>query len=185
LACLLACEFPSRSASYRCETSADCATGRTCTDGFCAVAPIDAPSADATDAPSDAMDLAIKCQAAGYTLVPGPDGYYKTETTAANWTSALAACAAHVPGASHLIVLSKVEEVTYMPTTISWVGLSDRTTEGAFVTVTGEIGDQRPWAPGEPNGTGDCIIKEGGQLYDRQCGDSNDYVCECDGRPSE
>ena len=201
LSLLAACAFPARSERYACQTTADCDQGRTCDEfGFCVKATVDAGgdtmapddgglTDDATvfmDA-SSAQVLAMKCQAAGYTLAAGPNGYYKSVATGATWVNAQAACAADVPGSSHLIVLSTTAEVTYMAGQLGWVGLSDRTTENQFLYVTGELGE-RPWAGGQPdNGSGseDCAqMKSGGLLDDDQCGNSHRYVCECDGRMS-
>jgi hypothetical protein len=135
----------------------------------------------------------MMCPPAGYTLAAGPNGYYRTFTAGTSWTNAQAACAAHVPGSTHLIVLSTTAEVSYAATQTggtlqAWIGLSDRTTEGQFVTVTAETGDQRPWSGGEPNngaGVEDCaVVKNNGQLDDRPCGTNYVYICECDGRMS-
>jgi hypothetical protein len=198
---LIGCEFPSRSERYACETTADCEQGRTCDDGYCVKSTIDAgPGKDATDAPqmdapSDAdlaAILAMNCPPAGYTLAPGPNGYYRTVTTGTSWTNAKAACAADVPGSTHLVVLSTAAEVSYVATQVTgtqvaWIGLSDIATEGQFATVTGETGDQRPWSAGEPNNAGgeDCAAaRSTAQLDDRPCGTGYRYVCECDGRMS-
>jgi hypothetical protein len=200
LACVAAC-FPSRLERYACDTNAECEAGRTCASfGYCVEGSVDGGSTNdtadhdasnvSTDAGAmpDADLLAMKCPAAGYAYAAGPGGYYRVVTGGASWTAALTACAADVPGSTHLIVLSTPAEVTYMATQLGWIGLSDRTTENQFVTVTGETGDQRPWASGQPdNGSGgeDCVqMKSGGQLDDDQCGNSHRYVCECDGRMS-
>ena len=199
-ACEVACEFPSRAERYACESTADCVNGRTCEHGFCVVsvdAGIDGSVVDAsTDAqPVDAdiaQVLAMACPPAGYTFASGPNGYYRMVAAGATWANAQAACAADVPGSSHLVVLSTSAEVSYVAGQIAsaqvgWIGLSDRAVEGVFVTITGETGDQRPWAAGEPNNSGgeDCaVVKSNGQLDDRPCGYAYRYVCECDGRMS-
>jgi hypothetical protein len=200
LSLLVACEFPSRSERYACESMTDCEQGRVCDDGYCVRSPVDAGNAtDARDAASQdaAIDsgpsLAMICPPAGYTLAAGPNGYYRTITTGASWTNAQAACAAHVPGSTHLIVLSTTAEVSYAATQVAgtqvaWIGLSDIAAETQFVTVTGETGDQRPWSAGEPNNGGgveDCAVaKSNAQLDDRPCGTGYRYICECDGRMS-
>ena len=193
---VMACDFPTRSASYACETTADCRIGRTCEDGYCVRSEVDAGTADMADsAPSIDMAfmdanaaLVAQCLAAGYTFEASPNGYYRAVTNDASWGNAQAACAADVPGASHLIVLSTTAEVAYMQTELGWIGLSDRLVEGQFVTVTGETGDQRPWASGQPNnasGTEDCAqMRSDLVLYDDQCSNAHRYVCECDGRAS-
>jgi hypothetical protein len=196
-----ACAFPARSDNYACNSDSDCDKGRTCDSyGYCVKAKVDAGTTGQPDSSNTTIDamvymdadpmqqLAMKCTAAGYTLATGPNGYYKVVTAGATWTNAQAACAADVAGSSHLIVLSTPAEVTYMASQLGWVGLSDRTTENQFVTVTAEPGDQRPWAGGQPDnggGSEDCAqMKTGGQLDDDQCGNSHRYVCECDGKLS-
>ena len=194
-----ACEFPARSVYFACETTADCDNGRTCDEqGYCVVSAdagtrddgtsaSDAAINDATVAP-DANLLPMQCQAAGYTHVPGPNGYYRVMTNGQSWLDAQAACKSHLAGATHLIVLSTPAEVTYMASQLGWVGLSDRTTENQFATVTGETGDQRPWESGQPdNGSGseDCVhMISGGALNDDQCDNGKRFVCECDGKMS-
>lgn len=199
-AMLGACDFPTPSAGYACETTADCDPGRVCTTGYCVVGreAVDGPlgqgqdaapesGADAAPPPPDADPfpaIAQQCQAVGYTLVAG--GYYRSVGSGQPWLGAQADCANDVPGATHLIVLSTAAEVAYMQAQRGWIGLSDRVTEGTFVTVTGETGDLRPWESGQPdNGSGseDCVqMKQG--LDDDQCNNDHRYVCECDGRAS-
>lgn len=201
---LAACAFPSRSERYACKTTADCESGRTCDEyGYCVLASVDAgadgssTAGDAGDANNGAPDgalppdgdvLAMMCPGAGYTYVAAPSGYYRVVASGTSWTNAQAACASHLPGSTHLIVLSTPAEVTYMAGQLGWVGLSDRAVENQFATVTGETGDQRPWDSGQPdNGSGseDCVhMISGGTLNDDQCGNDKRYVCECDGRMS-
>ena len=197
---LVACDFPSRSEHYACAITSECEAGRTCEDGYCVLGAVDASggadasSIDSSGAPLDVAPmpdadlLAMQCPAAGYTYAAGPNGYYRAVTTGASWTNAQADCKKDVASSSHLIVLSTTAEVTYMATQLGWIGLSDRTTENVFDTVTGETGDQRPWASGQPDngsGTEDCTqMKSGGLLDDDQCGNNHRYVCECDGRMS-
>src|SRR5215218_279168 len=123
LLALAACTFPSRSERFACDTTADCNDGRSCNEyGYCVKAAVDGgtdTSSDGADAstdatvPADADVLATKCPAAGYTFAAGPGGYYRVVANGASWTSAQAACAADVPGSTHLIVLSTTAEVTY------------------------------------------------------------------------
>ena len=200
---LAGCDFPTPSEAYVCDTTADCESGRVCTDGYCVVGngagngvdarvdsstlPIDAAT---TDAPPDAdpfVTTAMQCIAQGYALVAGPNGYYRTVTTNATWLNAQADCKGDVAGATHLIVLSTTAESTYMVTKLGWIGLTDRITEGTFVTVTAETGDQRPFSSGQPdNGGGNenCVQMKADGLDDDQCGNGHRYVCECDGRMS-
>lgn len=199
---LAGCDFPTPSEAYACSTSASCAAGRVCEQGYCVVGSntgVDASRIDSrlidsailTDAPPDAdpfVAIAMQCVAQGYALVAGANGYYRTVATSASWTSAQADCKDDVAGATHLIVLSTTAEVNYMLTRLGWIGLSDRITENTFVTVTGETGDQRPFSSGQPDNGGsggeDCVQMKVDGLDDDQCGNGHRYVCECDGRIS-
>ena len=123
--------------------------------------------------------------AAGY-LAASNGGYYRLPPNQASWLTGEADCANDVVGATHLVVLSDAAEVQLAATAPGWIGLSDQVTEGTFVTVTNELGDQRPWASGQPDNTGDedCTrIQSNGTLDDDQCGNSRFYTCECDGKP--
>lgn len=196
LVAFAACDFPTPSEEYACRVTSDCEAGRVCEGGYCVVgsaSPVDAaPGGDAAvtadaampDANNFPAQLAL-CMAGGYE--PASNGqYYRLPPNQASWVNAEADCADDVPGATHLVVLSNPDEVQIARTEPGWIGLSDRTTEGTFVTVTGETGDQRPWASGQPdNGSGseDCVrILGTGQLDDDQCGSNRFYACECDGK---
>ena len=195
IACV-GCRFPTPSDAFACTTSDQC-DGRVCSNGFCVVG-ADAAVADTPiDMPPDAdpfAQIAQQCLDVGYVFEAGPNGYYRPVNVGAqakNWLNAQADCKDDVVNATHLIVLSSVEEVTYVDTTFAnnvWIGLSDRDLEGTMATVTGEIGDQRPFNPGEPNngdGNEDCVIMDlGGGLDDQPCGQAFRYVCECDGKTS-
>lgn len=197
---LAGCDFPTPSEAYACVTTASCASGRVCEQGYCVIGsgvdasridspgPVDSPIL--ADAPPDAdpfVGTAMQCVAQGYALVAGPNGYYRTVATNASWTAAQADCKDDVLGATHLIVLSTIAESQYMLTRLGWIGLSDRLTENTFVTVTGETGDQRPFSAGQPDnggGSEDCVHMKVDGLDDDQCGNGHRYVCECDGRIS-
>ena len=68
-----------------------------------------------------------------------------------------------------------------------WVGIDDRTTEGAYVQVNGGTATFLPWAAGQPdNGGGgqgsDCVLGTGTTISDEGCtggGSSYPAVCEC------
>lgn len=200
-ALVMGCDFPTPSQNYACRTAADCETGRVCETGYCVIGsgsgavdasnqPTDASvdgAADATMTPdaSNFPAIVAMCMSAGY-LAASNGGYYRLPPSQASWTNAETDCANDVVGATHLVVLSDVQEVQVAATEPGWIGLSDRITEGTFVTVTSETGDQRPWASGQPDnggGTEDCArIQSNGTLDDDQCGNSHFYACECDGK---
>lgn len=59
---------------------------------------------------------------------------------------------------------------------------SDRITEGVYLRVTGGP-PLLAWASGEPEGEAeDCMqVLVAGAVGDRDCTESNDYICEYDG----
>jgi hypothetical protein len=133
-----------------------------------------------------APDFIAQCAAKGYAPEVGLTSQYRAVATGATWLAAEAACAADVPGATHLVVLSSTAEVDFIKARLGWVGLSDRATEDTFVNVTLEPMDLRPFLNGQPddgNNSEDCVQMKAGGLDDDQCGNSHIYVCECDGRP--
>jgi hypothetical protein len=141
---------------------------------------------DAPVPPPDASNNFLQqCMAKGYTAQTGLSSLYRVVTNDAEWAAARSACAADVPGATHLVVLSDATEVAFIKQREGWVGLSDLATENTFVNVTQEPNDLRPFLSGQPDnggGTEDCVqMKEDG-LDDDQCDETHTYVCECDGR---
>jgi hypothetical protein len=207
---LAGCSFPTRSEDFACSPDNECDEGRVCELGFCVVSevdaavvtpPIDAPPMQMPDA-DPFIAIAEACKAKGYVADATTGGLYRTallQTDQINWTNAQASCKADVANATHLIVLSTAEELAFMRALTgadAWIGLSDIVAEAGnnganFVTVTGETGDQRPFAGGEPNNGGgnneDCVAMRGSDnnLDDKPCTGLNlRYVCECDGKPS-
>lgn len=192
------CGFPLPSDAFACQTTTDCDGDRVCDQGFCVVSSDrstdgggvveDGPTIDAPPDADPFETIKPMCTAAGYSLVAGPDGYYRTVTNNKSWVDAETDCQNDVPGATHLIVLSTAAEATYMKTQLGWVGLTDRAAEGTFVNVTGEPNDPTLFSSGQPdNGNGsneDCAQMKSDGLDDDQCGNGHRYVCECDGRTS-
>jgi hypothetical protein len=209
---LAGCSFPTPSETFRCVENADCTGGRVCDEaaGFCVVsedvdAAVVTPMDGSVDAPPDAdpfIAIAQMCKDAGYLEeAAAGNGLYKrhmNQGEATTWINAENDCKDDVPGATHLIVLSTLDEVQFVrdasPGIDAWVGLNDIAAESnndpaKFVTVTGEINDQRPFAGGEPNGgTGEnCIAlrESDDNLDDKPCnngGVNARYICECDGK---
>lgn len=70
-----------------------------------------------------------------------------------------------------------------------WIGISDRVTEGVYLSVTGGAAPLLPWAAGEPNGgeLHDCVFfnRNNGLIADDTCGQNDDAVCELDGRAAD
>jgi hypothetical protein len=172
---------------------------------FCAMYPDDdrcaAASGDAaTDANVDAV-RALRCPASYDVTVDGQTSKYRVVDSPDDWLSAAADCAddgeADMAN-THLVVLSTAAELAALDPVISGerhVGHSDLITEGTFIPVTDEVidfsaletGASPPWAPDEPNGTGNCVmLGDANTLYDRSCTDFDlGYVCECDAYPND
>jgi hypothetical protein len=184
--------FPNKSNVYECDSNDDCTLDRVCSaNKFCIVGDrdpdggIDAPP----DVPPDADPFEAQktmCITAGYTAVPAANNrLYRRVVTGLPWLNAEADCADDVPGATHLVVISDTVENDLIKTELGWVGLSDRVTEGTFVTVNGELNDFRVWAPGRPDGGNNenCVsMKTTAGLDDNDCPTAQAYTCECDGR---
>jgi hypothetical protein len=145
----------------------------------------DAATPDAPMNPGMTIPAAA-CMAKGYVTVNGLASLYRVVDNGAAWSTAQAACAADVAGATHLVVLSATAEVQYVKDRGGWVGLYDNDTN-VFKNVTNEPNDLRPFSGGQPdNGSGDenCVQMKPDGLDDDQCGNDHSYICECDGRPS-
>ncbi len=113
-----------------------------------------------------------------------------------SWSSARTTCASDSSPAgsrTHLVVLSNdAERAELQPllTEINWIGLTDSVTSKTFRWITDEntagyvtAGSGAPWAPGEPDGSGNCVwIDPGGALHDKSCAGGASYICECDAR---
>jgi hypothetical protein len=164
--------------------------------------------ADASLAP-DAMqaDAGPPSCPGGYTQL-GDEGHaYLYVQSARQWRDAEAECAA---AGNHLLVLANGSQelnnrernlvLTLLPSnnfSRVWIGHSDRTDEGTFRAVTGEVvpNSHVTWLPGEPNdfGNEDCVEMtvnrsngRSGRLNDAGCNNfTSGYVCECDGIPED
>lgn len=125
---------------------------------------------------------------APYTATSGGCYRAQIDLDEVDWGTAEARCEADGPGA-HLIVIDDDTELAVAVelvgiATDAWVGATDRVTEGSYLAVTGGPAFVA-WAASEPDGdVEDCVrVFSAGGLGDRGCGDSNDYLCEYDGRP--
>lgn len=88
---------------------------------------------------------------------------YQLTSTRSTWTEA-ASEAARVGG--HLVTIARAEEETWLLETFGvatqgesnpalWIGLTNRTTEGAWTWTSGAPVTYTNWMPGEPNNLGD------------------------------
>lgn len=132
----------------------------------------------------DAFDVA--CPPAYIEVAEGCYRFELDDPDELEWLDAEAACEAD---GAHLAVVDGAAELalfTAMLGTVedAWVGASDRITPDVFITVT-----RAPffvqWGDTEPNGTGDCVEVERGEMGDSDCAVRNDYICELDGRSAD
>src|SRR5688500_14688371 len=116
----------------------------------------DAEPANEADAPPDADDLPVVGCPASYDVDLTAAGFskYRVSSTALEWREAQDACAADgigFTGRTHLVVFgSDAERLATEPLGLArntWIGLSDRVTEGAFIWVTAEADPPQAGAP--------------------------------------
>ena len=154
---------------------------------------IDAP-VDTSGGGSDALppDGPPACPADYMALPGGPTGHlYKKAPTNQNWTNQDDYCRS-TSGRAYLAVPDDGSELTALHTLAggtSWVGISDRVTEGSYVKVTGGPATFLPWATGagEPDNPGagggqDCIAATATNFSTENCsgtGSDRPAVCEC------
>jgi Lectin C-type domain len=132
------------------------------------------------------------------TIPAGLTSRYKESAMPQTWVDAERDCESE---GGHLIVIDDQAENVWMSSVaaksvtnnksthqLSWIGLGDSATEGAFRWVSGRAVDLALWADSEPNslyGDEDCVeIRATGQWNDDHCDAKLTYVCECDGATS-
>lgn len=139
------------------------------------------PHAAADDAPAGCL--------AGYSMLG--EGCYRfvINTMEVSWFEAEVACEADGAGA-HLVVPDTVEEIALLTPQFTaaqdaWMGGNDLMLEGSYLRVIGGPA-LIAWGSSEPDGDGeDCmqILSAENLLADRDCTETNDYICEYDGIP--
>jgi len=139
------------------------------------------PEVDAAPATVDAAS--VTCPPT-YTVAATGCYRWSTPAVSTNPAAAASACAADGQGA-HLAVISSVEEnqvlTALQGATTSWIGLA--MPSDVFVWVTGEMPVFSRWAPGDPNGEGNCarLLQTVGDWDDDPCTKNQAYLCEIDG----
>lgn len=161
-------------------------------------AALDSPRSDAAaDAAPDArmLDGAVDAPTlvcpSSYASINGSVSRYRKGTNNTSWTNAQANCL--VEG-THLAVIGDETERLAVASILgvgSWIGRSDKITEGTYLWVTDENTGAYPalgtnaWALNEPSAavpSEDCINENPtGKLFDDDCGTAREFVCECDG----
>jgi hypothetical protein len=165
-------------------TGGACAPGSRCPAPLQCIADVctDSNGVDGPDARGldpDAAAGPLVCPTGYGPVIPG--SCHRSVLLPAPWLEAEVVCA--MDGA-HLVVPNSVAESAAIkrPT---WVGVSDRRVEGAFLTVTGRIPSFIYWAPSEPS-TEDCVFGSGASLWIvRPCDAALPYFCEYDGVKSD
>lgn len=137
-----------------------------------------------------------------YSIVTGlSTSHYRVSMNNATWDAAQTACLADQPlnttRHTHLAVVADDQELaalTAATTNDTWLGLSDRITEGTYLWVTDEAtsyppASGTPWGTNEPQPgtTVNCVLiaKSVGQLKVQQCGNQRSFVCECDNHAND
>ena len=146
------------------------------------------------DAPPDTTALPATCPST-YNIVVVNGTKYRLVTANMSWDNAQATCLADQPPNSsrytHLAVITSSQEVTVVQAVLNgetFVGLSDRVTEGTYTWVTAETttfppATGAPWGTNEPQASAaaDCVIEAtNGTLKVVDCGNNRDFICECD-----
>lgn len=122
---------------------------------------------------------------AGYTEIDGRRYYLKKGSAATTWTAAKADCESI---GAHLSVFSDLDENDHVDGQFagdSWIGLSDRATEGTWTWVNGSTDAYRNWGAFAPhaNDTTRSCVAVSISWQDVDCGDKKEYSCECDPLP--
>jgi hypothetical protein len=147
-----------------------------------------------SDGPPDGPGFPATCPST-YTITVVGGSKYRLVTANKPWDSAQADCLAdqltNSSRHTHLAVVTDNQEIAAIAAVVAgdtFVGLSDRITEGAYIWVTDEItafpgASGAPWGTNEPlaSATADCVTESpNGALRVVDCGNSRDYICECD-----
>jgi len=151
--------------------------------------PVDGVSFDASidGTPSDGppIDSAPDSPAASclanplYVSIGAFPSRYRSMSSPRSWPEATTECA---NDGAHLAVPDSLAEATAIGSLGDWVGITDAATEGVWLTIFGTVPVYLQFEVGQPDGgnTEDCLrIGGSGDLEDRECADTRDFVCEC------
>jgi hypothetical protein len=150
------------------------------------------PGSDATDGgidgPLDGMPDALVCSAEFVTYGTLTSKYFFGSMNK-GWALAETDCETR---GGHLVVIGDETERMAIHNVLGgtfWIGISDLVTDGTFVWVTDEStggyppATGTPWASDPKTTAGDCVqmTGAGGTWSNNDCGNSRNYLCECDG----
>lgn len=149
----------------------------------------DGSSGDGGGGTDGAIDGTMLSCPGTYTMLVGAvsNSRYRVVDNSSDWDSAEAACEAD---GHHLAIPDDATERDAMYNALVteniWIGVTDRITEGTYLSVTGGTATYLPWGAGEPDAE-DCVYIESlSMMYRAQgCGSGRRYICECDGAPAD
>jgi hypothetical protein len=98
-----------------------------------------------------------------------------------NWNNARTICLGRT---AHLVTITTAAEEAFVetmrPGIDRWIGLR-RVGAAAFTWTTGEAIGYTKWAPGEPNGSGECArLRNTNEWADQNCNSTEVAICERD-----
>ena len=141
----------------------------------------------AIDGATDGMIDTPMARCAGYAALSGIATHvYRGIPGAATWTSQSSTCMAEGGYLAEPDDDTELVAINMLAGAIEiWVGVSDQTTEGTFVTSRGAAATFLPWETGEPDnapaGGADCVRSSATGMYaDDRCSTLRRAVCECE-----
>jgi hypothetical protein len=207
---LVACAGCIRGGSYHCASSAECLRGdvqgiceatNTCSfpDPSCpsgqrfgdlAGNDSNACVTDTTDAGIDAPGDGHTADAhgcpAGYISLGGSQHLYNKVAVAAAWMNHKTGCTGE--GANVYLAIPddgiELGNILMLAGANAWIGIDDIAVEGSYQTVLGAPAGFLPWAPGEPDNSGnqDCVeaLMATSKIATLGCNNQLIAVCECE-----
>lgn len=156
------------------------------------------PTIDGNPDPADATvdSTSTRTCPSGYVTITGgqPGHLYQVVPTSsnANWDMQVMACANHTANQySYMAIPDDAGELAALSTAAGnsqtyWIGVSDKQTEGTWLTVLNTAQSFFQWATGpqQPDDKmpgEDCVaaLSSDNTFSDEKCGDSHMTICEC------
>lgn len=205
-----------RGTEYRCSSNTECGAGGTCESvGFCSFPDMDCSSGERFGDSAGALanqctgmtgidgglidgplidGPMIDAPPAGcpgnYATIAGGQGTHRYRVLpSGNWNQQQSMCVATTSSA-YLAIPDDLGELQAIATLAGaqrfWLGITDAATEGTWLTTKGVPATFLPWAPGEPNMSGnnqdDFVegITATSQINDERSNTQNVAICECE-----